>query len=75
VTTHAHRMDHARFRAEGRPILSGTIESGCKNVFGWRLKRGGARWSEEGVNRMLALLGEIHSKRWNEAWLRAHRAT
>ena len=25
VTTHAHRMDYARFRAEGRPIGSGTL--------------------------------------------------
>jgi hypothetical protein len=71
MTTHAHRMGYARFRAEGRPIGSGTIESGCKNVIGWRMKRGGARWSEEAVNRMLALLGEIHSRRWNEAWQRA----
>jgi hypothetical protein len=39
------------------------------------MKRGGARWSEEAVNRMLALLGEIHSRRWNEAWHRAQRAT
>lgn len=74
VATHAHRMDYARFRAEGRPIGSGTMESGCKNVMGWRMKRGGARWSEEGVNRMTALLGEIHSGRWDEAWERAQRA-
>lgn len=75
VTTHGRRMDYARFRAEGRPIGSGTIESGCKNVIGWRMKRGGARWSEEGVNRMLPLLGEIHSGRWSEAWRRAQCAT
>jgi len=73
VATHAHRMDYARFRAEGRPIGSGTIESGCKNVIGWRMKRGGARWGEERVNRMTALLGEINSGRWDEAWERAHR--
>lgn len=73
VAAHAHRMDYARFRAEGRPIGSGTIESGCKNVIGWRMKRGGARWGEEGVNRMTALLGEIHSGRWDQAWERAQR--
>lgn len=73
VATHTHRMDYARFRAEGRPIGSGTIESGCRNVIGWRMKRGGARWSEEGVNRMTALLGETHSGRWDEAWERAQR--
>ena len=73
VARHAHRMDYARFRAEGRPIGSGTVESACKNVIGWRMKRGGARWSEQGVNWMMALLGEVHSGRWDEAWERAQR--
>jgi hypothetical protein len=71
VATHRHRMDYARCRRERRPIGSGAIESGCKNVVGWRMKRGGARWCAETVSRMTALLGEIHSGRWDEAWERA----
>ncbi len=71
VETHRHRMAYARYREEGRPIGSGTIESGCKNVVGWRMKRGGARWCEDRINQMTALLGEIHSGRWDEAWERA----
>jgi hypothetical protein len=66
VAQHAHRMDYARFRAAGRPIGSGTIESGGKNVVAWRMKRGGQSWSRPGATRMLAALGEIHSRRWDD---------
>jgi hypothetical protein len=67
VTQHARRMDYARFRAEGRPIGSGTVESGAKNVVQWRMKRGGQSWSPSGARRMLAALGELHSERWESA--------
>jgi hypothetical protein len=43
------RMDYARFRQEGYVIGSGTVESGCKQIVTHRLKRSGARWSEEGA--------------------------
>jgi hypothetical protein len=67
VTQHARRMDYARFRAEGRPIGSGTVESGVKNVVQWRMKRGGQSWRPNGATRMLAALGELHSERWESA--------
>jgi hypothetical protein len=67
VTQHARRMDYARFRAEGRPIGSGTVESGEKNVVQWRMKRGGQSWSPNGAECMLAALGELHSGRWERA--------
>lgn len=70
VAEHAPHMDYARFRAEGRPIGSGTVESGARNVIKWRMSRGGARWSEGRVNPMVALLGEFHSGRYDEAWNR-----
>jgi hypothetical protein len=69
VTQHAHRMDYARFRAESRPIGSGTVESGVKNMVQWRMKRGGQSWDPGGAKRMLAALGEIHSRRWKEVRL------
>ena len=64
VTQHAARMEYARFRAEGRPIGSGTVESGAKNVVQWRMKRGGQSWSPTTAQRMLVALGELHSGRW-----------
>jgi hypothetical protein len=65
IDQHYHRMQYDRFRAEGRPIGSGTVESAAKNVVSWRMKRGGQRWSAEGAPRMLAALSEIHSNRWD----------
>ncbi len=65
---HRERMRYPDFRAQGYAIGSGTIESACKNVVGWRMKRGGARWARDRVNPMLALLGEENSGRWIETW-------
>lgn len=62
---HWERIRYDRFREEGRPIGSGTVESGAKNVVQWPMKRGGQRWSRPGATRMLAALGEVHSKRWS----------
>ena len=73
VARHKARMDYQRFREEGRPIGSGTVESAAKNVVGWRLKRGGQSWSRAGCTRMLAALGEMHSGRWQEACTRLAR--
>lgn len=65
IDEHWQRIDYARFRDEGRPIGSGTVESAAKNVVQWRMKRGGQRWSRAGATRMLAALGEVHSNRWD----------
>jgi len=74
VARHKARLDYQRFREQGRPIGSGTVESAAKNVVGWRLKRGGQSWSRLGCTRMLAALGEIHSGRWQEACTHLARA-
>lgn len=65
ITQHRRRLHYDHFRADGRPIGSGTVESAAKNVVGWRMKRGGQRWSRLAATRMLAALGEVHSGRWN----------
>ena len=65
VDQHWERIQYERFRKEGRPIGSGTVESGAKNVVQWRMKRGGQSWSRPGATRMLAALGELHTKRWS----------
>jgi hypothetical protein len=48
-TNNGKRMDYARLRAAGYQVGSGTVESGCKQIATQRLKRAGARWTEEGA--------------------------
>ena len=74
IDGHWPRLCYAGFRAEDRPIGSGTVESAAKNVVAWRMKRGGQSWSREGATRMLAVLGEVHSKRWSATHKRFARA-
>lgn len=74
IDQHWKRLHYDRFRAEGRPIGSGTVESAAKNVVSWRMKRGGQRWSSEGATRMLTALGEIHSNRWETRVLHLAKA-
>lgn len=62
---HWKRLHYDRFRADGRPIGSGTVESAARNVVTWRMKRGGQRWSRPGATRMLAAVGEVNSGRWD----------
>ena len=74
VDRHSERLEYARFRGEGRPIGSGTVESGAKNVVQWRMKRGGQHWSPDGAMRMLAAVGEVRSKRWSTSQRRLPKA-
>jgi hypothetical protein len=48
-TNNQKRMDYAHFRQQGYFIGSGTVESGGKQISGLRLKRAGARWTEQGA--------------------------
>ena len=74
VDQHWKRLRYDRFRAEGRPIGSGTVESAAKNVVAWRMKRGGQSWSSSGAMRMLAALGEVHSNRLDATLERLDKA-
>jgi hypothetical protein len=74
VDEHWKRLRYDQFRAEGRPIGSGTVESAARNVVTWRMKRGGQRWSEPGATRMLAAVGEVHSDRWDGQMQRLAKA-
>lgn len=49
------QMDYFDFREQGYPIGSGVIEGANKSIIGARMKRGGMRWSCEGVNRMATM--------------------
>ena len=62
------KMDYARFRQEGYPIGSGTVESGVNTVVHHRMKRQGRGWKRQNAQAMLAALSELHSRRFQPAW-------
>ena len=62
------KMEYARFRLEGYPIGSGTVESGIKTVVHHRMKRQGRGWKRENGQAMLAALSELHSQRFLHTW-------
>ena len=74
VDDHWKRLRYNVFRADGRPIGSGTVESAARNVVTWRMKRGGQRWSGPGATRMLIAVGEVHSDRWDVQMQRLAKA-
>jgi hypothetical protein len=74
IDHHWRRLHYDVFRAEGRPIGSGTVESAARNVVTWRMKRGGQRWSDSGATRMLVAVGEVHSGRWDTRMQRLAKA-
>jgi len=49
------QMDYCDFKKQGYPIGSGVIEGANKSIIGARMKRGGMRWSHEGINRMATM--------------------
>ena len=63
ITYYQHnekRMDYAHLRSQGYLIGSGTIESGCKQIAGHRLKLAGARWTFD---------GSVQTAKARAAWL------
>lgn len=62
------RMRYPEFRQAGYPIGSGTVESGGNNVVQLRMRRPGRGWARAHTNRMLALLCEYHSGRFDRTW-------
>jgi len=63
VRTNAARMDYPTFRAQGFPIGSGAVESAGKHLVELRMKRAGARWSDEGAQAVLNVRCRLISKR------------
>jgi hypothetical protein len=66
------RMRYDQFRAEGYPIGSGTVESGCNNVVQHRMRRPGRGWTLANADSMLAALCELNSGRFTSAWQHIH---
>ena len=70
---HRHRMRYAEFRQQGLCVSSGVVESGCKQVVGHRLKRGGMHWTVDGGNAIIALKCCLLSNRFEDFWARRAR--
>lgn len=68
LANHLQYMDYARYRRDGYPIGSGTVESGGKNYVQHRLKRSGRGWNRDTGQAMLSALSEFHSDRFELAW-------
>lgn len=61
--THAARMDYPAFRAQGLPLGSGAVEAAARHLVQIRMKRAGARWSEDGGKGVLAVRCRLVSHR------------
>ena len=72
---HRHRMRYAEFRRQGLCVSSGVVESGCKQVVGNRLKRGGMHWTVDGGNAIIALKCCLLSNRFEDFWARRAQKT
>jgi hypothetical protein len=74
-TTNAHRMRYAHYRDLGMFIGSGTVEAGCKNVIGARLKQSGMRWTLPGADAITHLRCQDASGRFDQIWPMIHNQT
>lgn len=61
--TNQTRMDYPAFRQDGLPIGSGAVESAAKHLVQQRMKRPGARWSDEGGQAVLNVRCHLLSNR------------
>jgi hypothetical protein len=62
------RMHYDEYRALGYPIGSGSAESAANTVVHDRLKRPGRGWTRPNSQAMLAVLSELQSDRFEDAW-------
>jgi hypothetical protein len=60
------QMRYGEYREAGLPIGSGAVESSCKQVVTARCKQAGMRWSEAGVDAILALRSFVLNERLDE---------
>ena len=68
IDNNKDRMRYEALRAAGLPVGSGATEGACKSVIGFRTKRGGQRWHNEGVSAVLTLRAIHQSDRLPRFW-------
>jgi hypothetical protein len=64
---HQRRMQYHKFRADGYPIGSGTVESGIKQ-YKARLTGAGMRWSRPSAEKMFVLRSAVLGDNFDELW-------
>jgi hypothetical protein len=68
------RMDYPRYKREGWPIGSGSIEGTCKHLVKQRFCVTGARWRRANIPKVLALRVSMFNGTWAEDWESAKAA-
>lgn len=63
---HQAGMSYGEYQAAGLPIGSGAIEGSCKYLVTARCKQAGMRWTEKGVDAVLALRCWVLNERLDE---------
>lgn len=66
LENHQAGMKYAEYKADGLPIGSGAIEGSCKYLVTARCKQAGMRWSEHGLDSIIALRCWVLNKRLDE---------
>jgi hypothetical protein len=66
LTARKRLMWFGDYRRAGLPIGSGAVESSCKQVVSARCKQAGMRWSQAGVDAILALRSFVLNERLDE---------
>ncbi len=68
IDNNKDRMRYAGLRKAGLPVGSGVTEAACKSVVGFRTKRSGQRWHDEGVTAIVTLRAIHQSDRLPGFW-------
>lgn len=66
LSKRVEQMKYGKYRKEGMPIGSGAIESSCKQLVTARCKQAGMRWSEAGLDAIVALRCFVMNERLDE---------
>lgn len=68
IDNNKDRMRYVALREAGLPVGSGATEGACKSVIGFRTKRSGQRWHDDGVSAVLTLRAIHQSDRLPGFW-------
>jgi len=68
ISGYASKMNYAAYRRAGLPIGSGAVEGACKSLVGFRAKRSGQRWKQDGLTAALTLRSLEQSGRLASFW-------